>query len=234
MENQQPPYVVETKDYSIREFNSTLSKTFTRMFTGLLITALAAIITYGTSLIIFVEQYYWLLAIAEIIMVLVFSLGFKKLSPTAVTALFYGYAILNGVTLSTIFRVYSLGTIGKSFVMTAALFGVLAYMGHSTDKDLTKMGPILLTALLIGIIATIINLLWGSTMFSIILDWVMLFIFAGLTIYDMNKMKMMSQTIQNDSASLEKMYIYCAMQLYLDFINIFLRILRILGRANRK
>ena len=167
-------------------------------------------------------------------MVLVFSLGFKKLSPTAVTALFYGYAILNGVTLSTIFRVYSLGTIGKSFVMTAALFGVLAYMGHSTDKDLTKMGPILLTALLIGIIATIINLLWGSTMFSIILDWVMLFIFAGLTIYDMNKMKMMSQTIQNDSASLEKMYIYCAMELYLDFINIFLRILRILGRANRK
>ena len=234
MENDQQAYVLNSNDYSIREFNSTLSKTFTRMFTGLLITALAAIITYGTSLIIFVEQYYWLLAIAEIIMVLVFSLGFKKLLPTAVTALFYGYAILNGVTLSTIFRVYSLGTIGKSFVMTAALFGVLAYMGHSTDKDLTKMGPILLTALLIGFIATIINLLLGSTMFSIILDWVMLFIFAGLTIYDMNKMKMMSQTIQNDSASLEKMYIYCAMELYLDFINIFLRILRILGRANRK
>ena len=234
MENQQPPYVVETKDYSIREFNDTLSKTFTRMFIGLLVTALSAIVTYRTSLILYVAQYYWLLAIAEIIMVLVFSLGFKKLSPTAVTALFYGYAILNGVTLSTIFRVYSLEMIGKSFVMTAALFGVLAYMGHSTDKDLTKMGPILLTALLIGIIATIINLLWGSTMFSIILDWVMLFIFAGLTIYDMNKMKMMSQTIQNDSASLEKMYIYCAMQLYLDFINIFLRILRILGRANRK
>ena len=234
MENDQQAYVLNSNDYSIREFNSTLSKTFTRMFTGLLITALAAIITYGTSLILFVEQYYWLLAIAEIIMVLVFSLGFKKLSPTAVTALFYGYAILNGVTLSTIFRVYSLGTIGKSFVMTAALFGVLAYMGHSTDKDLTKMGPILLTALLIGIIATIINLFLGSTIFSVVLDWVMLFIFAGLTIYDMNKMKMMSQTIQNDSASLEKMYIYCAMELYLDFINIFLRILRILGRANRK
>lgn len=234
MENNQQAYVLNSNDYSIREFNSTLSKTFTRMFTGLLITALAAIITYGTSLILFVEQYYWLLAIAEIIMVLVFSLGFKKLSPTAVTALFYGYAVLNGVTLSTIFEVYSLGIISKSFFMTAALFGVLAYMGHSTDKDLTKMGPILLTALLIGIIATIINLFLGSTMFSIVLDWVMLFIFAGLTIYDMNKMKMMSQTIQNDSASLEKMYIYCAMELYLDFINIFLRILRILGRANRK
>ena len=234
MENEQQAYVLNSNDYSIREFNGTLSKTFTRMFSGLLITALAAIITNSTSLIYFVAQYYWLLAIVELVVVLVFSLGFKKLSPTAVTALFYGYAILNGVTLSTIFRVYSLEMIGKSFVMTAALFGVLAYMGHSTDKDLTKMGPILLTALLIGIIATIINLFLGSTMFSIVLDWVMLFIFAGLTIYDMNKMKMMSQTIQNDSASLEKMYIYCAMELYLDFINIFLRILRILGRANRK
>jgi len=234
MESEQQAYVLNSNDYSIREFNGTLSKTFTRMFTGLLITALSAIITYSTSLILYVAQYYWLLAIAEIIVVLVFSLGFRKLSPTAVTALFYGYAILNGVTLSTIFAVYSLGMIGKSFVMTAALFGVLAYMGHSTDKDLTKMGPILLTALVIGIIATIINLFLGSTIFSIVLDWVMLFIFAGLTIYDMNKMKMMSQTIQNDSASLEKMYIYCAMELYLDFINIFLRILRILGRANRK
>ena len=234
MESEQQAYILNSNDYSIREFNGTLSKTFTRMFTGLLITALSAIITNRTSLIYFVAQYYWLLAIVELVVVLVFSLGFKKLSPTAVTALFYGYAILNGVTLSTIFRVYSLEMIGKSFVMTAALFGVLAYMGHSTDKDLTKMGPILLTALLIGIIATIINLFLGSTMFSIVLDWVMLFIFAGLTIYDMNKMKMMSQTIQNDSASLEKMYIYCAMELYLDFINIFLRILRILGRANRK
>lgn len=234
MENNQQAYVLNSNDYSIREFNSTLSKTFTRMFTGLLLTALSAIVTYRTNLIFIVANYYWLLAIAELAVVLIFSLAFKKLSYKAVTALFYGYAILNGVTLSTIFIVYDLALIGKSFIITAILFGALAYLGHSTDKDLTKMRPILLTALLIGFIATIINLLLGSTMFSIILDWVMLFIFAGLTIYDMNKMKMMSQTIQNDSASLEKMYIYCAMQLYLDFINIFLRILRILGRANKK
>lgn len=234
MENQQPPYVVETKDYSIREFNDTLSKTFTRMFIGLLVTALSAIVTYRTSLILYVAQYYWLLAIAEIIMVLVFSFGFKKLSPKAVTALYYGYAILNGVTLSTIFIVYGIALIGKSFVMTSILFGALAYLGHSTDKDLTKMGTVLLAALVVGLIATIVNLFMQSSMLSIILDWAMLFIFSGLTIYDMNKMKMMSQTIPNDTASQEKLYIYCAMELYLDFINIFLRILRILGRANKK
>ena len=107
-------------------------------------------------------------------------------------------------------------------------------MGHSTDKDLTKMGTILLVALVVGLVATIVNLFMQSSMLSIILDWAMLFIFSGLTIYDMNKMKMMSQTISNDTASQEKLYIYCAMELYLDFINIFLRILRILGRANKK
>ncbi|MBR3720668.1 MAG: Bax inhibitor-1/YccA family protein [Clostridia bacterium] len=167
-------------------------------------------------------------------MVLVFSFGFKKLSPKAVTALYYGYAILNGVTLSTIFIVYGIALIGKSFVMTSILFGALAYLGHSTDKDLTKMGTILLVALVVGLVATIVNLFMQSSMLSIILDWAMLFIFSGLTIYDMNKMKMMSQTISNDTASQEKLYIYCAMELYLDFINIFLRILRILGRANKK
>jgi FtsH-binding integral membrane protein len=162
MDNQQPPYVVETKDYSIKEFNDTLSKTFTRMFIGLLVTALSAIITYRTSLILYVAQYYWLLAIAEIIMVLVFSFGFKKLSPKAVTALYYGYAILNGVTLSTIFIVYGIALIGKSFVMTSILFGALAYLGHSTDKDLTKMGTVLLAALVVGLIATIVNLFMQS------------------------------------------------------------------------
>ena len=234
MENGEQPYVLETNDYSIREFNNTLSKTFSRMFTGLLITAAAAIITYRTNLIYWVASFYWLLAIVEIAIVLIFSLAFKKLSPTAVTALFYGYAVLNGVTLSTIFIVYDLALIGKSFIMTSILFGALAYLGHSTDKDLTNMGTILLVALFVGIIASIINIFMKSSMFSFILDWAMLLIFAGLTIYDMNKMKRMSQSISTDTSTLEKLYVYCAMELYLDFINIFLRMLRILGRSSRK
>ena len=234
MENEPQPYVVETNDYSIKEFNNTLSKTFTRMFTGLLVTALLAILTYKTNLIYYVASYYWLLAIVEIAVVLVFSLAFKKLSPTAVTVLFYSYAALNGITLSTIFVVYNLALIGKSFILTALLFGALAYIGHSSEKDLTSMRTILLPALLIGIVASIINIFIQSSMFAFILDWAMLLIFAGLTIYDMNKMKRMSQVIMNDQSTAEKLYVYCAMELYLDFINIFLRILRILGRSSRK
>lgn len=234
MDYRNQEYVLDSNDYSIRDFNGMLTKTFTRMFLGLLVTAISAILTYSTSLINFVIGFYWLLAIIEIVLVLVFSLGFKKLSPQAVTALYYAYAVLNGVTLSTIFYVYELALIGKSFIMTAALFGALAYLGHSTDKDLSKMGSILTVALLVGIVATIINLFIGSTMFSIALDWIMLLIFSGLTIYDMNKIKMMSQMVEAEGASAEKLYVYCAMELYLDFINIFLRILRILGRSNRK
>ena len=227
-------YVLNSNDYSIREFNGTLSKTFSRMFSGLLVTAISAILTYRTSLISFVIGFYWLLAIIEIALVLVFSLGFKKLSPQAVTVLYYAYAVLNGITLSTIFLVYGIALIGKSFIMTAVLFGALAYLGHSTDKDLSKMGSVLLVALVVGIIATIINLFIGSTMLSIALDWIMLLVFSGLTIYDMNKIKMMSQMVEAEGATADKLYVYCAMELYLDFINIFLRILRILGRSNRK
>ena len=234
MDYRNQEYVLDSNDYSIRDFNGMLTKTFTRMFLGLLVTAISAILTYSTSLINFVIGFYWLLAIIEIVLVIVFSLGFKKLSPQAVTALYYAYAVLNGVTLSTIFIVYELALIGKSFIMTAVLFGALAYLGHSTDKDLSKMGSILSVALLVGIVATIINLFIGSTMFSIALDWIMLLIFSGLTIYDMNKIKMMSQMVEAEGASAEKLYVYCAMELYLDFINIFLRILRILGRSNRK
>ena len=234
MERREQEYVLGGDEFSIREFNSTLTKTFSRMFIGLLVTAISAILTYRTNLIYIVGGFYWLLAIVEIALVIVFSLGFKKLSPQAVTALFYSYAVLNGVTLSTIFIVYEISFIGKSFIMTAILFGALAYLGHSTDKDLSNIGTILIVTLFVGIIASIVNLFVGSTFISLVLDWVMLLVFSGLTIYDINKMKIMSQVIENDEEKFEKLYVYCAMELYLDFINIFLRILSISGRSRRK
>ena len=233
MDNEQEN-VIYSSDYSIREVNGMLSKTFTRMFTGLLITAVAAILTYRTSLINIVINFYWFLAIAEIALVIVFSLGFRKMSPGTVTTLYYAYAALNGVTLSTIFLVYNIGLIGKSFLMTSLLFGALAYYGHTTEKDLSKFGTILTVALLVGIIASIINLFLRSSMFEFVLDWIMLLVFSGLTMYDMNRMKAMGSLIETDSASTDKLYVYCAMQLYLDFINIFLRILKLLGRSNRR
>lgn len=209
--------------------NSVLTNTFFRMFLGLLASAITAFYAYYSGLYvnIIMNGYYAVLAIIEIAVVIIFSLLFKKLSPTAVTVLYFAYAFLNGFTLSVIFAAYEMTSIAYAFVGTAGLFGVLAYLGYKTDKDISNWGTILTVALLIGIILTFINFFIGSSMLDIVLDWAILFIFFGLTVYDMNKIKRMQEMGFCDD---EKLYVYGAMELYLDFINIFLRILSLFGK----
>ena len=210
-------------------FNSVLTSTFFRMFLGLLASAIAAYYTYSSGLFIKIltTSGYTIFAIIEIAIVLAFSLLFKKLSPTIVTILYFAYAFLNGFTLSIILVVYQMTSIVYAFVGTAALFGVLAFIGKTTDKDLSNWGTYLIIALLIGLVLTIINFFIGSSMLNIVLDWAILFIFFGLTVYDTNKIKNMYESGFMDN---EKLYVYGAMELYLDFINIFLRILSIFGK----
>ena len=210
-------------------FNSVLTSTFFRMFLGLLASAIAAYYTYSSGLFIKIltTSGYTIFAVIEIAIVLAFSLLFKKLSPTIVTILYFAYAFLNGFTLSIIFVVYQMTSIVYAFVGTAALFGILAFIGKTTDKDLSNWGTYLIIALLIGLVLTIINFFIGSSMLNIVLDWAILFIFFGLTVYDTNKIKNMYESGVMDN---EKLYVYGAMELYLDFINIFLRILSIFGK----
>ena len=120
-----------------------------------------------------------------------------------------------------------MSSIGICFLATAALFGVLAYLGYKTDQDISNWGTILMVALLVGLVLTVINLFMHNTMLDIILDWVILFTFFGLTIYDMNKIKQMQEMRFCED---DKLYVYGAMELYLDFINVFLRILSLLGK----
>lgn len=209
--------------------NSLLTKTFFRMFLGLLATAIAAFYSYSSGLLetILLNGSYTFLLVAEVVVVFVFSLCFRKLSAGIVTALFFAYAFLNGVTLASIFYIFELTSVAYAFLATAALFGILAYVGKNTTKDLTKFGTILSVTLIVGLVLSIVNLFLGFTMLDIILDWAILFIFMGFTIYDMNKLRNMQDLgYYND----EKLYVYGAMELYLDFINIFLRILSIFGK----
>ena len=201
--------------------NQVLTNTFFRMFLGLLASALTALYVYKSGLYISVltSGSYIALGLVEIAVVLIFSLLFKKLSPTAVTILFFTYAFINGFTLSVIFVAYEMTSI--------VLFGLLSLIGYKTDKDISNWGTILTVALLVGIILTIVNIFVGSSMLDIALDWAILFIFFGLTIYDMNKIKLMQQAGFCED---EKLYVYGAMELYLDFINIFLRILSLFGK----
>ena len=211
--------------------NSVLTNTFFRMFLGLLASTITAVYAYYSGMYIqMAESGAFLgLAIAEVVVVILFSLLFTKASPTAVTVMFFGYAFLNGFTLSTIFSVYDITTIGYAFAATAAFFGILSYLGYKTDKDLSSWSTILTVALIVGLILTIVSLFIGSSMLDLVLNWVMLILFSALTIYDMNKIKLMHDQCFCDD---EKLYVYGAMELYLDFINIFLRILSIFG--NRK
>ena len=222
-ENNEP---IQTQSTSL---NSVLTSTFFRMFLGLMASAIAAIYTYSSGLYIkiLLGPGFGILAVAEIAVVLIFSLLFRKLSPTVVTILYFAYAFLNGFTLSVIFVAYQLTSIVYAFLGTAALFGILAFIGKNTTKDLSQFGTILITALWVGIILTIFNLFIGSSMLDIVLDWAILLIFFGLTVYDTQKIVRMQE---EGLVEEEKLYIYGAMELYLDFINIFLRILSIFGK----
>ena len=210
----------------IVDSNRTLRQTFLWMFLGLLSTGIVAGFTYYTGVFVEVAGAWTGILIAQVVIAILFGLCFHKLPTGVVTFLFFLYSMLTGVTFSVIFAVFELTSIAYALFATAGLFGVLAFIGYRTNKDLSKFGTVLMAALIIAVILTIINLFAGSSMLDIILDWAVLLIFAGLTIYDMNKIKMMSE---NYGINQEKVAIYGAMQLYLDFINMFLRILEIFG-----
>jgi hypothetical protein len=227
-------YLLNYKEVFILENseNKILSKTFFWMFLGLLGTGLVAFYTYASGLYLSVvtsTSSLGLIALVEVVVVLLFSFLFKKLPPIVVGILYFVYAFLNGFTFSTIFVAFEMNSIVFLFFLTAILFGVLAVFGYTTKIDISRWSTILFIALIVSFIASLINLLLNNSMLDLILDWIIIFIFAGYTIYDMNIVKQ----IENDeSLPQDKKAIYCAMQLYLDFINLFIRILSIFG--NRK
>ena len=210
--------------------NKLFGKTFFLMFLGLLGSAIVAWYTYysGLFLNIVLQGGFSVLLILELVAVLLFSFLFRKLPPVVVGILYFVYSMLNGVTLATVFAVYELSSVIYLFVISALVFGVFAIIGYKTNKDLSSWGPYITVFLIAGIILSIINLfIIQSSGFDLFVDWLILALFCGVTIYDINKIKMLQNVPDIDQ---EKIYIYCAMQLYLDFINIFLRILSIFGK----
>lgn len=135
--------------------------------------------------------------------------------------------MINGVTLSVIFAVFELSSIITLFIASAVIYAVLALIGYKTKANLTSWSPYITVFLIAGIVLSIINLFLKNSLLDIGLDWFILVLFMGITIYDINKMKLLAEDPNLNS---EKIHIYCAMQLYLDFINIFLRILSIFGK----
>lgn len=169
---------------------------------------------------------------APLVAVLVMSFAFNRLSFGALMAIFFGYSAIMGVSLSYIFFIYELGTIGKVFMITAVVFGVMATLGYTTKTDLSKMGSILMMALIGVIVSSLINMFLKSDTFDYILSGIGVLIFTGLTAYDMQKIKRIGAGVEYGTSAAGKLAIMGALNLYLDFINLFLLLLRMFGRSN--
>lgn len=176
-----------------------------------------------------------LVSFAPLAFILTLSFGFNRLSSTVIAVILSLFAASMGASISLWLVVYSAASVISCFLSAAAMFGVMAVMGYTTDKDLTKMGSILMMALVGIVIASMINFFMHSEGMSYIISFISVIIFTGLTAYDVQKLKVIGaglayEGIQNNET--KKLALLGALNLYLDFVNIFLSLLRIFGKRD--
>ena len=214
-------------------FPALMQKVYTWMAFAMIITGVTA---YGVAnspsllgMIYTNPVVLWGLIIAELALVFGITGMINRLSLTTATLMFVAYSVINGAMLSSIFLVYTMNSIGQVFFITSATFGVMAFIGYTTKTDLTSMGKILFMALIGMIIATVVNIFVGSTGLQTVTSYLGVLIFVGLTAYDSQKIKHMlyEQEVADEGA--QKLALIGAHTLYLDFINLFLYLLRIMG-----
>ena len=209
--------------------NKILSKVFAWMFVGLLITFLTG---YYVSLNefalarIFSGYTYIIVLIIEFILVIYLSARITKMNPTTARICFLLYSFVTGITFGGIFIVYELTSIVYTFLITAIIFGVCALIGKTTKLDLTKIGSYLIIGLFGVILCSVVNIFLKSSAFAMLLSIGTVIIFLGLTAYDVQKIQKLEGVIPE-----ENLPIYGALELYLDFINIFIELLKIFGKA---
>lgn len=171
----------------------------------------------------------YLVMFAPIGFVLLMSFGFNKLSSTALIGLFLVYSVIMGMSLSFIFLAYTAGSIYGVFIASAGMFGLMALVGYTTKTDLTKLGSILFMGLIGIVIASLVNMFLRSDGMSYIISFLAVIIFTGLTAYDVQKLKNIGSGVEYGTESAAKLSILGALTLYLDFINLFLALLRLFG-----
>jgi FtsH-binding integral membrane protein len=217
-------------------FPALMRKVYLWMTMALVITGLCA---WGTAtspamvqLVFGNRAAIWVLLIAEIGLVFYTTARINRLSLTTATTLFIIYSALNGVTLSSIFMVYAMTSIAKVFFITAGTFGVMALYGSVTKTDLSRFGNLFLMALLGLIIASVANLFFKSSGFDLILSYIGVVLFVGLTAWDSQQIKRALSMQAGLDETAQKVALLGALELYLDFINLFLYLLRIFGRSD--
>lgn len=205
----------------------TLALVITGMTSWLVASSPAILATLLTNRILFFGM-----IIAEFGLVIWLSAGIRKMSLTTATLLFILYSVVNGVTLASIFLIYTMESIATTFFITAGTFGAMSLVGYKTSKDLSGMGRYLFMALIGLIIATVVNIFVGSSMMAMIISYAGVLIFVGLTAYDTQKIKEMFMFADEYDPDVQKYAVLGSLTLYLDFINLFLYLLRIFGRRD--
>lgn len=219
--------------------NQFVAKTFGWMFAGLLVTFATAVgtVSTGAYVMLFNTGLVFALTIAELVLVMVLSARITKLQPSTATAMFFVYAVLNGVNLSVYFIAYDLGTLILAFLVGAVYFGVMAVYGANTQRDLLGWAPKLMGGLVALIVTALVGGLFGLLFgisfgfLDVVYCGLAVLLFMGMTAYDTQMLKHHYAYFGGDAAMLQKASIFGALNLYLDFINIFLYIVRILGRS---
>lgn len=211
--------------------NKIMSKVFGWMFIGLLVSFLTGyVVSINPTMIenIFGSAW-WILLIAEFVLVIFLSARIAKMSPTTAKVSFLLYSFVSGLTFSSIFIVYEMSSIIYVFLITGLIFGIFAFLGYTTNIDLTKLRTYLFMGLLAIIVCSIINIFIGNDTFNTILSIIAVILFVGYTAYDVQKV---CRLYEDNVLPEDNLAIYGALELYLDFINLFLHLLDLLGKDN--
>lgn len=226
----------EKEGFASLSFPALMRKVYIWMAMALLITGFSAWgVASSPSLLLAIyssKLVFFGIIIAELALVMGISGAVNRLSLTTATLLFTLYSVLNGVTMSMIFALYSAAVITKVFCITAGTFGIMALVGHTTKTDLSSMGKLLMMALIGIIIATVVNIFLKSNGMDLIISYIGVAVFVGLTAYDTQKIKLMLAQCPDAGEQAQKLALLGALSLYLDFVNLFLYLLRIFGGRN--
>jgi hypothetical protein len=205
------------------------------MSTGMLLTAAAAWLTANSAFGLGLLKSPGLvigLVLVQFGLVIGLSAAINKLSGTTATLMFLAYSTLTGITLSSIFFVYSMASIFQAFVVTAGMFGAMSVYGMVTKRDLTSMGSFMFMGLIGIVLASVVNMFVKSSAMSYAISIIGVFVFVGLTAYDTQKLKYMGEAMPlNDGTAVRRGTILGALTLYLDFLNLFLMLLRLFGSS---
>ena len=208
-----------------------LSQAFLWMFAGLLLTAgIAWFVQSNERLLAFAQGSFFLLFIAQLAIVVVISAAINRISATAALALFFVYAASLGITMGLIVAHYTTGSVVTAFLSASVMFGAAAVYGHVTKRSLAAMGSLLFMALIGLLVAMVINIFLQSSQVTWIISIVGVLLFTALTAYDVQRIQ--SGAFAAQTGSMEKAAVIGALHLYLDFINLFLFLLRLLGGRN--